>query len=433
MEKLCIPKPFFSALAGFAFLLETGFADEKPLWDLSSDLIPAERQSGSIEKLDGKVLLENGAAFAVPNEAFPDQKNFTVEVTFEITELVEQSLFTIMSKQSDSESGDGFTVDMNYRAEPYHARRIGTYVNNIFMKASGIGGRQGPKVNTPYTVTMAVRDGYASFYLDDRPIKQCFMEMIPNDEPMWIGRNLTDTDKPMPVVIKSVKVFAPSFEYVSEKEDKSDNPRGAVAGKGWALDVPKIEHPDWPKILIYGDSISMGYRRSFIPEMLEQQAYVFHCVHFVGGEVPKAALTEMASRYEFDAIVFNNGLHSLSWTPDKVPDQLVYDRMRDLAQCFKTGAPQARIFYLMTTPHTAPKPADDMPVDSLGEKNDVVVRLNTISEQVMEDEGIEIIDVYSILAEKLELASGDGYHWSSPAYEIITREISERVLPAVGK
>jgi hypothetical protein len=426
-------KTIFTALTGFAFLLNPGFAEDTPLWDLASHTIPAELQSGIITMADGKVTLTDGAAFAVPATAFPDQKNFTVEVTFEIAELIEQSLFTVMSKQSGGDTDDGFTLDMNFRKEPYYARRIGSYVNNIFMTSSGIGGQQEPKVNTSYTFTLAVRDGYATFYLDESPFKQCFMEMIPNDEPMWIGRNLKETDKAMPTVITGVKVYGPSFHYVSPKETKSDNPRGAVAGKGWALDVPKIEHEDWPKILIYGDSISMGYRGSFIPEMLKEQVYVFHCVHFVGGDVPKEALTEMAGRYKFDAIVFNNGLHSLSWTPDKVPDQLVHDRMRDLAQCFKTGAPQAKLFYLTTTPHTAPKPDKDKPVDKLGDKNDVVIRLNTISWQVMQEEGIAIIDVYPILGKKLELASGDGYHWSSPAYEIITREISAKVLPVLKK
>lgn len=426
-------KTLFTVLAGFAFLVQAGFADEKPLWDLTTDTIQAALQSGSIKMTDGKVALNDGAAFALPAGAFPDQKNFTVQVTFEFTELIELSLFTIMSKESGGETGDGFTVDMNYRKTPYYARRIGSYVNNIFMRSSGIGGQKDPEINKPYTITLAVRNGYATFYLDERPFKQCYMEMIPNDEPMWIGRNLKETEKPMPTVITGVKVYGPSFNYVSPKETKNDNPRGAVAGKGWALDVPKIEHADWPKILIYGDSISMGYRRLFIPEMLKQEAYVFHCVHFVGGDVPKQALIEMAGHYKFDAIVFNNGLHSLSWTPDKVSDQLVHDRMRDLAKCFKTGAPQAEVFYLMTTPHTAPKPANDKMVDQLGDKNDVVVRLNTISGQVMKEEKIEIIDVYSILAEKLELASGDGYHWSSTAYEIIAREISAKVLPVLEK
>tara|TARA_R110002096_G_scaffold4501_25_gene21203 strand:+ start:2369 stop:3652 length:1284 start_codon:yes stop_codon:yes gene_type:complete len=421
------------AFLGITILLNTALADDTPLWDLASDPIPAELQSGAISQADGKVILKDGAAFAVPATAFPDQKNFTVQVTVEISELIEHSLLTVMSKQSSGETDDGFTIDMNYRKEPYYARRIGAYVNNIFMKASGIGGKAGPQINTPYTFTIAVRDGYASFYLNNGLLKRCYMAMIPNDEPMWIGRNLNQSVQSMPAVISSVKVYGPSYNYVSGREGQSDNPRGAVAGKGWALDVPKIEHPEWPKILIYGDSISMGYRGSFIPEMLKHQAYVFHCVHFVGGDVPKAALTEMASRYKFDAIVFNNGLHSLHWTPEQVSDEVVHNRMRDLAQCFKTGAPQAKLFYLMTTPHTAPKPAKDQPVDQFGAKNDVVVRLNTISEHVMQEEGIEVIDAYSLLAGKLELANGDGYHWIRAAYEILTREISDRVVPVLEK
>ena len=51
----------------------------------------------------------------------------------------------------------------------------------------------------------------------------------------------------------------------------------------------------------------------------------------------------------------------------------------------------------------------------------------------MKEEGIPIIDVYSILSKRLELAAGDGYHWQGPAYQIISHEIAARVLPAVGK
>jgi len=407
-------------------------AEDQPLWDLTKDEIPAALKSGNVEKVDGKVTLRDGAAFGVPAAAFPDQKNFTVQVTVSLIDLVENTLFTVMSKQS-GDKDDGFTVDTNYREKPYYARRIGAYVNNIFMTASGIGGQRGPQVDTPYTFTVCVRDGYASFYLDDRPYKTCYMEMVPNSEPMWIGRNLKDKSKPMNVTISSVKVYGPSFKYVSKSDDKSEFPRGAVAGKGWALDVPKIDHPEWPKVLIYGDSISMGYRGSFIPEMLKHHVYVFHCCHFINGDVPKDALTEMAGRYKFNAIVFNNGLHSLHWTKDAVSDEVVHRRMTDLAKCFESGAPQAKIFYLMTTPHTAPRPEKDKPVESLGDKNDVVVRLNTISAQVMKEQKIQVIDVYSILEKQLSLAAGDGYHWQGDAYKIITGEIGKRVLPAVGK
>jgi hypothetical protein len=176
----------------------------------------------------------------------------------------------------------------------------------------------------------------------------------------------------------------------------------------------------------------MGYSGSFIPEMLKQNVYVFHCVHFVGGDVPEDALTEMAGRYKFDVVVFNNGLHSLSWTPDKVSDTVVLERMQKLTRCFKQGAPQAKIYYILTTPHTAVRPAPDQPVASLGDKNDVVIRLNTLSSQVMEAEGIPVIDAYTLLASRLELAAGDNYHWQGPAYQLLTQEIGNRVMSALG-
>lgn len=421
----------FAAVLAFALPAQPLHANDPVLWDLARNEIPAALRSGVIEKVDGAVTLRDGAAFAVPAEAFPDQNNFTVQVTVSLCELVQNAVFTVMRKQSEQD--DGFALSFNYRDNPYYARQVSSFINNILMTSGGIGGQRGPQVNTPYTFTLAVRNGYATFYLDDAPCKSCYMELVPNREPMWIGRNANQKTKPMPVTVRSVKVFGPSYKYISKKEPKSEFPRGAVAGKGWALDTPKIEHPEWPKVLIYGDSISMGYKGYLIPDMLKQHVYVFHCVHFVGGDVPEQALTEMAGRYKFDVAVFNNGLHSLHWTPAAVSDSVVQERMRKLARCFKKGAPQAKIYYLMTTPHTAPRPAPDKPVAALGEKNDVVVRLNTLSAQVMREEGIEVIDVYSILSKRLELASGDGYHWQGPAYQIISQEIAKRAASALGK
>jgi hypothetical protein len=406
-------------------------ADVAPIWDLAKDTIPTELQSGTVEKVDGKVALSDGAAFAVPASAFPDQRNFTVQVTATISELVNGQVFTAMKKQGEEDSGFSFYI--NYKDNPYWARRVSTVVNKIYMSEIGPDGQRGPVVDTPYTFTVSLRNGFASFYINDRPYKKCYMEVVPNDEPMWIGRSADPNTKPMNVVVQSVKVYGADFTYTSQKDPKTEFPRGVVAGKGWALDIPRIEHPEWPKVLIYGDSISMGYRGSFIPEMLKHQVYVFHCCHFINGDVPKQAMAEMASRFTFDAVVFNNGLHSLHWTPEAVSDQKVHDRMRDLAECFKKGAPDAKIYYLMTTPHTAKRPSPKEPVKDLGDKNDVVIRLNTISAQVMKEENIEIIDIYSVLAEKLELASGDGYHWQGPAYKIISDELAKRILPVLGK
>ncbi len=415
-----------------AFTSATAAADESIFWDLAKNEIPAAQQSGTMEKVNSTVKLHDGASFAVPAEAFPDQKNFTVQVTLSLDALVQDSVFTVMNKQGTAQD-DGFAMFFNYKDKPNYARQVNSVVNKILMVGGAINRRNEPEINTPCTFTMAVRSGLATFYIDDAPIKKCFMELIPNREPMWIGRNDHAKSKTMPVTVHSVKVFGPSYNYVSKKEPFGEFPRGAVAGKGWALDTPKIEHPEWPKVLIYGDSISGGYSGPFIAEMLKQHVYVFHCVHFVGGDVPEQALTEMAGRFKFDAVVFNNGLHSLGWTPDKVSDALVLERMHKLTRCFKKGAPQAKLFYLMTTPHTAARPASDKPVTSFGDKNDVVLRLNTLSSQVMKQESIEVIDAYALLAAHLELAVGDNYHWQGPAYQMLSQEIAGRLQPAVGK
>lgn len=354
-----------AAAAALSFVTSVE-AEDPLLWDLARSEIPSALQSGAVERVNGVVKLRDGAAFGVPADAFPDQANFTVQVTLSLDALVQDAVFTPMRKQGLAE--DGFSLHFNYRDNPYYARQVNSVVNGILMTGGALNGRQEPQLNKPYTFTVAVRKGLATFYIDDVPCKTCFMNLIPNGEPMWIGRNANEKSKIMPVTIHSVKVYGPVFQYVSKHESKSEFPRGAVAGKGWALDVPELEHPDWPKVLIYGDSISMGYRGSFIPAMLKQEVYVFHCVHFVGGDVPEAALTEMAGRYQFDAVVFNNGLHSLHWTPDKVADSVVLERMEKLARCFKQGAPQAKIYYLLTTPHTAARPAQTSPSPALAIK-----------------------------------------------------------------
>lgn len=409
---------------------EGGKQPSESLWDFSRNALDPALTSGKVEKVDGKIALKDGAAFAVPAEAFPDQKNFTVQVTLSVQELPAKSLFTFMNKQTAKDDGFDFSL-MNTRDKP-GSYIIYSSVNKILMESWTPCGRNWPEMNVPYTFTLAVRNGYATFYIGDRPVKSCLMAMIPNPEPMWVGRNTDQQAKPLPVTIHDVKVYGPGYTFVSRSEANSR--RRIVGGKGWAINAPKVmEHPEWPKVLIYGDSISGGYAPLLEAVLEKHNAYFFHYGGFVGGEVPAQAIADAAGSYRYDVIVFNNGLHSLSWTPETVSDAVVIERMRTLARSFKKGAPQAKLFYLSTTPHTGLRSVPDQPVASLGEKNTVVVRLNTLSAQVMKEEKIEWIDVYSLLASRLELANGDQFHWQKPAYEIISQEVAGRILPVLNR
>ena len=409
----------FAGLVLFAPVLSA----ENVLWDLSKNALGA--CSGNVSIANGKVALRDGTAFAIPAEAFPDMKNFTVQITLSFNQLLAKSLFTMMTKQTTGDDGFDFSI-LNHQEIPGNAT-IYSSVNKILLESPVALGKNWPQIETPTTFNLVVRNGFATFYHGDRPIKSCSMEMTPNSEPMWIGRNTDLQFKPLPVTLHEVKVYGANYKFVSKIEENS--PRKSLSGKGWTLEAPKtIEHSEWPKVMIYGDSVMLGYRPSLEAELSKRNVYIFSYCGFVNGEVPEQVLADAAASHKFDVIVFNNGLHSLSWTKKAVPDAVVSDRMRKLATSFKKGAPQAKVFYLATTPVTGRRPAPKQAVTSLGGLNDVVLRLNSLSAQVMKEEKIELIDAYSLLVDKLELATGDTMHWEGPAYKLISEEMARKIF-----
>ena len=56
------------------------------------------------------------------------------------------------------------------------------------------------------------------------------------------------------------------------------------------------------------------------------------------------------------------------------------------------------------------------------------MRINRIAEQVMKEENVDVIDVYTPLAARLDLSGGDQYHWSGPAYKIIADAVASKTL-----
>lgn len=404
----------------FALGITLTLPAQVPLWDLAKDKIPVELNHGATHAENGTVTVGGERYFGVPAAAFPDQKNFTVQVTVSFPEPAEDTSLNILLKQRKDGEDTGLGLTCIY-GKPDSWRVYRPIING--MHIGGI--RMKFQPNTPYTFTVSVRNGSAAYYLDDVPGSKHFTLLLPNDEPMWVGKKLLPREKPFASAeIRALKVYGADFAYTSPKEKLSAEPRGAVAGKNWMIDAPTIVDSNRPKLLFYGDSISGGYRQHLLPA-LEGKVYAYHWSHFVGGIDPKvdAVIHQGAAVADFKLVFFNNGLHSLSWTPEKATDEQIADTTRAIVRGFKTGAPQAKLFWIATTPHTARRSAPDKPVDALGEKNAVVLRINRIAEQVMKEEGVGILDMYTPFAAKLELAAGDEYHWSSPAYKMISDAI----------
>lgn len=285
--------------------------------------------------------------------------------------------------------------------------------------------------NQVWQFVFAVRDGTVAIYQNKSSGPPYLLRIMPNLAPVWVGRTPRRRDgKPIAnYEIISLKVYGPDYKYYQPGESADAMKNGYVGGQGWLVRVPGKTDKPLPRILYYGDSISGGYGDRFTA-LMKDKAYCYHWSGFVGnvGSFPSAAFEAAAGVAPFDVIIFNNGLHSLSWSPDKVTDAQIEAVARNMVHAFRKGAPKAKLIWAATTPHTA----KGKPVTSVGDLNPIVIRINTLAEKVMKEESVDIVDLYALLKDRLNLAAGDQYHWSGDAYQLIAEALQKKcdaVLP----
>ena len=65
------------------------------------------------------------------------------------------------------------------------------------------------------------------------------------------------------------------------------------------------------------------------------------------------------------------------------------------------------------------------------EFNSLIVQRNQIAAKVMAENHVPVADYYGILATKLDLAAGDRFHWTKPAYDLLARCAVDHVQRAL--
>lgn len=394
---------------------------QTPLWDLQKNKISPELTLGSpTVRDDASVVLDKNSAFAVPASAFPDANNFTVIVKIKYPPLeLSAQCDKFLSREDKNGEGIGLKLFRYHHREGYIPR-----INSMTGRDIGIAGSQG-RVNADLSLEYVIcaKDGVVSFYCDDVLGQRILQKCPTSNEAMWVGKNRKKFDN---LEILELKVYGKDFEYKSKKEKPEDKLRGIKLGKNWCLNVPADKSVERPCVLLCGDSILSGYSRPLM-KSLEGKIYLELWSHFAGNPKKNAELYEsVAKSTKYDAIVFNNGLHSWHWTPEKVSDKQIADTYRGMVEGFRKGAPKASLFYLTTTPIT-----DGEKPRGLDERNKMVQRLNKIATQVMQEEGVEIIDAYAILEKNLNLSSLDHFHWGSQAYSLMSKSIEQKLLPSI--
>lgn len=191
--------------------------------------------------------------------------------------------------------------------------------------------------------------------------------------------------------------------------------------------APIKDDPKLPRVLLIGDSISIGYTLP-VRKLLDGKANV-HRIPANGGPTTNGLknLDKWIGDGKWDVIHFNWGLHDLRIARDKhqVPlDEYEKNLKALLERLKKTGA---KLIWASTTPvpegKLSPlrKPAD-------------VVTYNAAAKKIMEDSGTAIDDLYAFALPRLkDIQRPANVHFTKAGSEVLAKEVAKVIEGALKK
>ncbi len=212
-------------------------------------------------------------------------------------------------------------------------------------------------------------------------------------------------------------LLAATCVFLSDSSSAQDKKK-----KKAAPDVVK-DDPNLPRVLIIGDSISIGYTAP-TRKLLAGKANV-HRIPENGG--PSDNGTKKIDKWlgdgKWNVIHFNWGLHDLKLGTGKhqVPIDEYEKNLRQLVKTMK--ATGATLIWASTTP--VPEGKLNPP-----RKNADVIAYNAVAKKIMDENGIAINDLYAFALPQLDkIQMPVNVHFSAKGSEAL----AERVATAIGK
>jgi acyl-CoA thioesterase-1 len=191
--------------------------------------------------------------------------------------------------------------------------------------------------------------------------------------------------------------------------------------------APVAEQPGLPRVLIIGDSISVGYTLP-VRKLLASEANVQR-IPMNGGTSGNGVFQMEAwlGKQKWDVIHFNFGLHDLKRMSDGEPQVplALYERYLRLfvARLKLTGA---KLIFATTTP------VPDGPVSPPRKPEDVAA-YNAAALRVMNESGIAIDDLYAFALPRLkEIQRPVNVHFTDAGSEALARQVAASIRKALG-
>ncbi len=193
-------------------------------------------------------------------------------------------------------------------------------------------------------------------------------------------------------------------------------------GKGWRIEKAVIKDAKLPRVLLIGDSILNGYQGK-ATKLLAGKANVDLWVNpYNQSTHVNKLLGEVLDNGPYDVVVFNMGLHG--WQPGRIKPDTFGPLMKGYVEVLRTKLPKAKLLWASSTPVTV----KGKPTEINAEINPNIVEQNRMAAKVMAETGVPVVDFYGLLIEKRELARGDMFHWTAPAYDLIAQAAVDAIL-----
>jgi acyl-CoA thioesterase-1 len=196
-----------------------------------------------------------------------------------------------------------------------------------------------------------------------------------------------------------------------------------------------VDDPGLPRVLLIGDSISMGYTLP-VRERLQGRANV-HRIPTNGGPTTRGleAINAWLGDGKWDAIHFNWGLHDLKYVNDagqladvetgrpQVPlEQYEQNLRRLVARLQQTGA---RLIWCTTTP---------VPEGSAGRRAGDEAKYNESAAKVMAELGVTVNDLCAFAQERLaDIQRPANVHFTPRGSDALAGQVADSILKALGK
>jgi len=187
--------------------------------------------------------------------------------------------------------------------------------------------------------------------------------------------------------------------------------------------APIQDVPGLPRVLLIGDSISIGYTLD-VRALLKGKANV-HRIPVNGGatEVGLANLKEWLGEGKWDVIHFNFGLHDAKYaseTEQRVSREQYVENLKQLIAGMKpTGA---KLIFATTTP--VPKGGVLTPTrrfDSIEARNELAVKL-------MEEQGVAVDDLYAVAKPVMTtVGRPNDVHFAPAGYELLAKAVAAAI------